>query len=381
MTVFRRLLVGAAIVAVAMLAAPPAAHAAGTISVRMHGGGFSEAGRVFSISASFAGGGYSRPTLTVGIGEMADIATVFVLNYGPDGSIHPDPDCTTANAVISCPLTLLSGDDLLVPSLWVQAKPGAERGATGRISAVVAMDGFTSGGHIATFTVADDVDLAATVPGDPVPGERGKPVNVPLQVRNLSDRAVDGVGLRLFGYQGLQQFGDYSNCGYTTRAGEAFCRFDETVPAGGTYVLSDPALAVSADAAAGTGRFSAIVLTGDEFDDGNYLDGARRGAKGVLHLVPKASAARAQVPAVDSKGANNLTFGSVTIPAAPSATPTPTPTVIPTAATGPDGGGTGGGDGGLPITGAPVATIAGLGVLLVVLGGFGARFGRRRRNA
>jgi hypothetical protein len=379
MTVIRRLLVGAAIVGAAMTVAPPAAHAAGTITVGMRGGGFSEAGRVVSLSASFAGGTYSRPALSVDTSGMTGIATVFVLNYGSDGTIHPAPNCATANAVITCPLTSLGGDALLVPSLWVQAKPGAERGATGRITTTVSMDGFTPGSRVATFTVADDVDLAATVPGAAVPGERGKPVSVPLQVQNLSDRAVDGVGLRLVGYQGLEQFGDYSNCGYTSRAGEAFCRFGETVPAGGTYVLSDPALAVSTDAAAGTGRFSAIVLTGDEFDDARYLDDTRRGTKGVLHLVPKESAARAEVPAVDSKGANNLTFGSVTIPAAP--TPTPTPTVIPTAATGPAGGGTGGGDGGLPITGAPVATIAGLGVLLIVVGGLAARSGRRRRNA
>jgi hypothetical protein len=271
------------------------------------------------------------------------------------------------------------GGGLLVPALWVQAKPGAEPGASGAITATVQMGGFASGGRSATFTVAHDVDLAATVPGDAVRGERGKPVSVPLEVRNLSDRAVDGVGMRMVGYQGLQHFGDYSNCGYSTGDQEMFCRFAETIPAGGTYVLSDPALAVRTDAEAGTGRYSAIVLTGDEFDDGNYLGGLRRGTNGVLHLVPKASAARAHVPAVDSKGANNLTFGSVTIPAAPTPTPGPTPTVIPTTATGPDGGGTGGGDGGLPVTGAPVTAIAGAGLVLVLLGGLGFRLARRRR--
>ena len=74
-----------------------------------------------------------------------------------------------------------------------------------------------------------------------------------------------------------------------------------------------------ADAPGGTGRFNTTLYTASEFDDGHPFDGLRRG--------------------------------------------------------------TGGGDGGLPVTGAPVATIAGVGVLLIVLGGWAARSGRRRRTA
>jgi hypothetical protein len=379
MRAIRRLLAGAAVVAATVLAAPVAAHAADAVTVRLSGGGFSGAGRSFSISASYTGT-YAPATLTVETAGLTDLATVFVLAYDADGTIGPNPRCTTAGTVVTCPLSA-SGvpGGLLAPSLYVKAKPGAERGARGAVTATVTM-GATSGHATSVYTVADDVDLAVAVPGDAVPGTRGEPVGVPLEVRNLSDRPVDGVGLRLEAYRGLNVIGDFANCAYDEAVG-MYCRFDERIPAGGTVVLSGPPLAVTADAAAGTLRYSATVVTGDEFDDANWFGDFRRGTGAALHLVPKAAAQRA-VPAIDSNRANNLAFGSVTVAAAPSSpAPTPTAATGPGAAGGGTASGTGGGTdgGGLPITGAPVAAIAGAGLLLLVLGALGVRAARRRR--
>lgn len=64
--------------------------------------------------------------------------------------------------------------------------------------------------------------------------------------------------------------------------------------------------------------------------------------------------------------------------ATPSATPSVTPTPVSSASPGAPGG-EGGEGGGLPVTGAETATVAAIGGALLLLGGAGYLFGRRRR--
>ncbi|WFE41728.1 ALF repeat-containing protein [Micromonospora sp. WMMD998] len=69
----------------------------------------------------------------------------------------------------------------------------------------------------------------------------------------------------------------------------------------------------------------------------------------------------------------------------PTPTPTPTPstttTVVPTSAPAVTPGAPGGGEGGgLPVTGTDTATVAGIGGVLLLLGGAGFVIGRRRRS-
>lgn len=66
-------------------------------------------------------------------------------------------------------------------------------------------------------------------------------------------------------------------------------------------------------------------------------------------------------------------------PTKPSATPSATTTVAPTSGTTTSPGAAGGEGGGLPLTGAGTATMAGIGGVLLVLGGVGYVLGRRRR--
>lgn len=65
----------------------------------------------------------------------------------------------------------------------------------------------------------------------------------------------------------------------------------------------------------------------------------------------------------------------------PSATPSGTPSATPTPASSTSPGATPGGEGGgLPVTGAGTATVAAIGGALLLLGGAGYLFGRRRRS-
>lgn len=64
----------------------------------------------------------------------------------------------------------------------------------------------------------------------------------------------------------------------------------------------------------------------------------------------------------------------------PSTTPSATPTVAPTPASSASLDAPGGEGGGLPVTGADTATVAGLGGVLLLLGGAGYLIGRRRRS-
>ena len=64
----------------------------------------------------------------------------------------------------------------------------------------------------------------------------------------------------------------------------------------------------------------------------------------------------------------------------PSVTPSATTTAAPTPTSSTSPGVPGGGGGGLPVTGAATATVAGVGVALLLLGGAGYVIGRRRRS-
>ncbi|WFE31574.1 LPXTG cell wall anchor domain-containing protein [Micromonospora sp. WMMD975] len=68
-------------------------------------------------------------------------------------------------------------------------------------------------------------------------------------------------------------------------------------------------------------------------------------------------------------------------PSQPTPTPSATTTVVPTAAPSVTPGAPGGGEGGgLPVTGTDTATVAGIGGVLLLLGGAGFVIGRRRRS-
>lgn len=366
-----------------------------TLSVR--DGGVSEAGKVFSL--------WLRPStdepwrldhtkLVVDTADIAEFATAWVPSYTEDGKTTPAKYCTTEGTRLTCDVGTTYWVGLGLPGLMVQAKKGAEVGRSGRLTVTVTADGLAPLVATPKVTVADDIDLAVSVAKTPVTGERGKPVTVPIQVTNTGTKPVKGAALRIVGFDGLQHSGRYTNCGYDGGVQQVYCRFDEALAPGSTYVLSDPTLAVRADAPATekSAGYLAMLWTGDDFDEAGIMSGLTRGTAGELDLVkvsPSTASARAMV--TDSKGANNLAFGRVQLPRVPSPDRTPpatgspsggpapsAPTAVPSASEPPTAGG-GGGE--LPITGAPAVAMAGAGVGLLVLGlvGLGAAYRRRTR--
>jgi LPXTG-motif cell wall-anchored protein len=266
----------------------------------------------------------------------------------------------------------------------VQAKPGAEIGLSGPITVTVTgtyrADGVPASeiNLVATpkITIAEDVDLAVSVAKAPVAGERGKPVAAPIEVTNTGAKPVNGAAIRVVGYNGLHPIVDFRNCGYPRGDQEVYCRFDEELAAGATYVLAEPILAVAADAPGERDSGYVVQLwTGDDADESGLLSGMPRGTSRVLHLVGKPAASGMRALTTDSNRANNFAFGSIQLPELPGGTAAPS--VSPATDITPNPSTGAGGE--LPVTGAQVAVTAGGGAGLTLLGGVVLVFARRRR--
>ena len=381
MSFVRRGLVVVAAVAAAALGAPSMAYAATPdLVLSVHDGGVPEAGKWFSLSLFDKGGStqwaVSHSKLVIDTSAVADFATAWVANYDEDGKPYPAKYCTPAGNVLTCELGTTYSWGL--PSMVVEAKPGAELGSSGPIAISFSGDGVGTVTAKPKITVAADVDLAVTVSPTAVLAKPGEQVIAPVLITNPGPKAVDGAAVRLVGYDGLQRSGNYRNCGYDQGDQQMYCRFDTVLEPGATYVFGDAPLQVRADATPGkTAGYAVQLFTGDDFDDSHIFDGLTPGTAGTLQLVRKATVAKSLT--TDSNGANNLAFGRVTVLAATpeGSTPASTPPVV--AEPSPAGTGAGGaGGGGLPVTGSPVGLIAGGGVALLALGGLTFVIARRR---
>ncbi|HEX8626774.1 MAG TPA: hypothetical protein VF755_01215, partial [Catenuloplanes sp.] len=332
MSINRRARLGlfAAAAVAATAIAPAAAHAEpAKYTLSVHDGGVSEAGKWFSLSLRPAAAGPFRldnSQLVIDTADVADFATAWVPSFNENGPPTPAKNCTTAGTRITCDNGSMWYGGPTLPYLVVQAKPGAEIGRSGKLTITVTADGIAPLVATPKITVADDVDLAVRIGKTPVTGERGKPVAVPIEVSNTGSKPVKGAALRVVAYQGMQVAGKYTNCGYDRGDQQVHCRFDAELAPGATYVLSDPTLAVRANAPANKdGGYLAQLWTGDDADEVGLLSGLTRGTSGVLRLVRKPDTGDTRALTTDSNGANNLAFGWVKVPVTPSAPATPTP--------------------------------------------------------
>jgi LPXTG-motif cell wall-anchored protein len=379
--------------AVAVTALPAGAYAAGpdlTFSIR--NGSAGEDGKAFPLRLNAADpeAGYALKNVkvTIDTSAAADLLTATAAT-----NPYADPSCSTAGTITTCDLdTLASHTEFGEATMVVKATKGAEPGSSGKLTVTLAADGIQPLVATTTITVAQQVDLAAGIAATVPEAKPGESVTPGLQITNLSDKPVDGAGIRLAVYDGLKRTGDFENCYHLSDEVEYFCRFDATLEPGATYVLDGKPTAVRATAKPGKETYSVMIWTGDDFDATGYTNGYQHGTGAPLKLV-KQTAARSKaqrVPSVeaDTNLGNNLAFGQITVLAGAGTPPSTSPSASPSASRSASpsspgaGGGTGGGDsdgGGLPVTGTPVGLIAGAGAGILLVGVLGFVVTRRRR--
>jgi hypothetical protein len=415
-TIRRALAAAAAAAAALVLPAPAHAGPPPLFTFSVHDMGVSAAGKWTGLHLRPVTA--ARPILddvriVIDTAGVSDIATAWIPQFQPDGTVKPWTDCTAAGSVTTCSLHRLTDfDGYLLPYLVVQAKDGAELGKAGPLSVTFTAKDLAPIVTTPTITVADDIDLVAGPAGFKTGADLGKPVPTTIELANTGTKPVHGAVARFVAMQGLGIAGRYTNCEYNKHGDVAYCRFGQDLAPGSTYTLDGSPILLRADAKAGESHtYLHEWLTGDDAaESGTLSDLAGEpltpGTSGVLHLVLKPASARLRVPVTDSNHRNNLAFGFVTpnaagpgtTPPGPSASPRPAPspsagppaspgatpsgsaspstsaTASPAAAPVPAGGGS------LPVTGAAAGGVAVLGGGLLALGIAAAVAARRRRT-
>jgi LPXTG-motif cell wall-anchored protein len=324
---------------------------------------------------------------------IADFATAFLPQYAPaTGKITPQPDCTVAGAITTCPVEVFAATNgtWLVPHLVTASKPGAKLGRQGTLTVTLTAKEIKPLVATSTVTVAESADLGAgperaveTVkPGDTVPAQ--------IEVTSSGRTAVKGAALQLLiDNNTLSPAAHYRNCEYGTKGG-IFCTFDDVLKPGTTYRIAEPIYQVAPKTPAGHQTiYTEVWFTADDrADQGDEWykgDSVTRGTGDELHLVAEpagsggapvknAAELRADAKTTDVDFADDLVFGYVLTPGKPRPS-----TSASHPATAGHGNGTGGG--GLPITGANTTLAAGAGGLLLLVGAALFLFTRRRRTS
>ncbi|MFI6330571.1 LPXTG cell wall anchor domain-containing protein [Micromonospora chersina] len=256
----------------------------------------------------------------------------------------------------------------------------------------------------------DSATLAAVTEQDPATGlnrkypvKPGEVVPAALGVTNLGDAPVKGIVVQIRVLDDLDLAVKHDNCWYAVDSNleSAWCEFDSELAAKQTLAVVGDVVSVKADARAD--KVTSIVFHwyGKQWVDAQggvqqLADGdAGQGTKAVRGTEPALTLAERELPLPETPRAINFAYAQlVTAPTtqptptatpttAPTATPTggAEPTAVPTGTAGAPGeGGAGGDGGGLPVTGANIGVLAGVGGALLLLGGGGYLITRRRRT-
>ncbi|WP_262281558.1 LPXTG cell wall anchor domain-containing protein [Micromonospora sp. MA102] len=256
----------------------------------------------------------------------------------------------------------------------------------------------------------DSATLAAVTERDPATGlnkrypvKPGEVVPAALGVTNLGDAPVSGLVVQIRVLDDLDLAVKHDNCWYAVDSNleAAWCEFDSELAAKQTLAIVGDVVTVKADARAG--KVTSIVFRWysrqwvdaqggvQRLADGDAGQGtsAVRGSGAALTLAER------ELPLPETPRPINFAYPQLVTPPTtqPTATPMPggTPSATPTGGSGPTAvptgtagalgdGGTGGNGGGLPVTGANIGVMAGVGGALLLLGGGGYLVARRRRT-
>ncbi|GGQ82176.1 LPXTG cell wall anchor domain-containing protein [Couchioplanes azureus] len=256
----------------------------------------------------------------------------------------------------------------------------------------------------AKVVAVDEYDAAGKPRMYPI--HRGEEIPLTLRVANAGaapTKVVVNVGV----VNDLDLPRSSENCWYyvDSNLDGAWCELDQELAAGAAYETSPVRIAATADAK--PDRVQTVIhrwFTQDWAEKQGGIEALAKkdsgrgtapvkGTRDTLRLQPKALT----IPA-DAKWVGFTGVSLITPPGAPTGTPTARPSATasagaeapasagpsfpPSVTATPAAAGAGGsaGDGGLPVTGAKVATVAGGGVALLVLGLAGLLLARRRRN-
>jgi LPXTG-motif cell wall-anchored protein len=252
----------------------------------------------------------------------------------------------------------------------------------------------------------DAAKLAAGSEKDPQTGKnrkylvgQGEDVPAVLGVTNMGDAPVDGLVVQVRVLNDLDLTTKYENCWYAVDSNQetAWCEFDVELALGASLAVTGAGVSTKPDAVAE--NISTIIhrWVSKEYADargGIQVLADQWAGQGTKAVRGTGAPLTSTTPSGELGGLGGpigfVGVGLVTPPTGePTATPTPsatpsgspsaTPTGAPTAApsVSPGAGGEGGG---LPVTGAGTATMAGVGGVLLVLGGAGYLIARRRRT-
>ncbi|GAA4565175.1 hypothetical protein GCM10023176_12610 [Micromonospora coerulea] len=284
---------------------------------------------------------------------------------------------------------------------------------TARLSARLALGAAILAAGVAALpapalAAPDPAKLAAVTEQDPATGrnikypvKRGEVVPASLGVTNLGDAPVKGLVVQVRAVDDLDLLPKYDNCWYgkDSNVDIAWCEFDDELAVGATLATTGDLIVTSTDAQADKVVVVIFRWASKEWADG--LGGVQklaeneqgtdpvRGTGSTLTLAPR------ELPLPAKPNPINFVYASLVTPpaasptASPSTSTSPSASISPSASASPTGPlpsaspaapGAGGGDGGLPVTGSNTATVAGVGAVLLLLGGVGYLVARRRRT-
>lgn len=279
----------------------------------------------------------------------------------------------------------------------------AARLALGASVLAAGVTALPAAGHAAP--APDSATLAAVTERDPATGlnkkypvKPGEVVPAALGVTNLGDAPVSGLVVQIRVLDDLDLAVKHDNCWYAVDSNleAAWCEFDSELAAKQTLAVVGDVVTAKADARAD--KVTSIVFRWYSKQWVDAQGGAQQladadagqGTKAVRGTEAALTLAERELPLPETPRPINFAYPQLVTPPTtqptPTATPTPggTPTVTPTGGTEPTAvpgdGGTGGAGGGLPVTGANIGVMAGVGAALLLLGGGGYLITRRRRT-
>ncbi|WP_433285792.1 LPXTG cell wall anchor domain-containing protein [Micromonospora sp. CA-244673] len=261
-------------------------------------------------------------------------------------------------------------------------------------------------GHAAP--APDSATLVAVTERDPATGlnvkypvKPGEVVPAALGVTNPGDAPVSGLVVQIRVVDDLDLAVKHDNCWYAVDSNleAAWCEFDNELAARQTLAVVGDVVTAKADAR--PDKVTSIIFRwfSKQWVDAQggvqqLADGdAGQGTKAVRGTGTALTLTERDLPLPETPRPINFAYAQLVTPPTtqPTATPSPggTPTATPTGGTeptaaptgtagAPGDGGTGGG--GLPVTGANIGLLAGVGGALLVLGGGGYLIARRRRT-
>ncbi|MCO8271103.1 LPXTG cell wall anchor domain-containing protein [Actinoplanes sp. TRM 88003] len=202
----------------------------------------------------------------------------------------PSARCTTTATTLDCPAVYEA-------QLVVTAAPGAELGASAKVTVRGVLGTRTLATTTATVTVAEQAALTAVDAQDDLSVATGGTTGLSAAVRNTGDRPVTGVVLQLRTAIGIRSAG-HSNCVPITAAptilqpqAGAACLFDAELAPGQTYRLATPWQVTATDAVWAPSEWisSFTWYTAQDYQDlGRPLPAGGSGPE--LELAPVAAA-------------------------------------------------------------------------------------------